>query len=180
MPNRIREKRQAAGLTLQDVADKVGTTAVTVSRWEREPQRVTLPILDKLAAAIGCRKEELLIATAGAANAVNFDDGVMATLAEFYGLPAESLAVVKVVTDSMEPTLSKGDSCVIDKSISWIDNAGIYAIAMSGEARMVRCQRRIDGRVRVLCDNELYKFDEVCADDDFKVIGKVIGLNRKI
>lgn len=104
----------------------------------------------------------------------------MSTMSAFYGLPAESLAVVKVVTDSMEPTLLKGDSCVIDKSISWIDNAGIYAIEMNGEARMVRCQRRIDGSIRVLCDNEKYKFDEVCTDDDLKVTGKVIGFTRKI
>lgn len=180
MPNRIREKRQAAGLTLQDVADKLGTTAVTVSRWEREPQRVTLPILDKLAGAIGCRREELLSAVGLTTNTVSFGDGVMETMATFYGLPAESLAVVKVVTDSMEPTLLKGDSCIIDKSISWVDNAGIYAIAMNGEARMVRCQRRINGGVRILCDNEKYKFDETCTDEDVKVIGKVIGLNRKI
>lgn len=180
MPNRIRERRQAAGMTLQDVAEKLGTTAVTVSRWEREPQRVTLPILDRLADAIGCRKEELLSATAVNANALFFNDGVMSTMSAFYGLPAESLAVVKVVTDSMEPTLLKGDSCIIDRSIAWIDNAGIYAIAMNGEARMVRCQRRIDGSIRVLCDNEKYKFDEVCTDDDLKVTGKVIGLNRKI
>lgn len=180
MPNLIRERRQAAGMTLQDVAEKLGTTAVTVSRWEREPQRVTLPILERLAAAIGCSREELLSASGGTVNAVRFNDGIMEAMAVYYGVPAENLAVVKVATDTMEPTLLKGDSCIIDRSIAWIDNAGIYAIAMNGEARMVRCQRRIDGSIRVLCDNEKYKFDEVCTDDDLKVTGKVIGLNRKI
>lgn len=180
MPNHIRERRQAAGLTLQDVAEKLGTTAVTVSRWEREPQRVTLPILDRLAEAIGCSREELLSAGGGTANAVRFSDGIMEVMAAYYGVPAENLAVVRVVTDSMEPTLFKGDSCVIDKSIKCVDNAGIYAVGVDGEARMIRCQRRLDGRIRVLCDNEKYKFDEVCTDDDFQVIGKVIGLNRKI
>lgn len=180
MPNRIREKRQAAGLTLQDVADKLGTTAVTVSRWEREPQRVTLPILDKLAGAIGCQREELLTATKGTANNLDFNEDVMSSLSTFYGLPAESLAVVKVVTDAMEPTLMKGDSCVIDKSISWVDNAGIYAVEVGGEARMVRCYRKLNGNVRLLCDNPLYKVDFKSTDEELTVSGKVIGFNRKI
>lgn len=180
MPNRIRERRQAAGMTLQDVAEKLGTTAVTVSRWEREPQRVTLPILDRLAEAIGCSREELLSAGGGTANAVRFNDGIMEAMAAYYGVPAENLAVVRVATDTMEPTMFKGDTCVIDKSISWVDNAGIYAVGLDGEARMVRCQRRIDGSIRALCDNEKYKFDETCTDDVLQVIGKVVGINRKI
>lgn len=180
MPNNIRERRQAAGMTLQDVAEKLGTTAVTVSRWEREPQRVTLPILDRLAEAIGCSREELLSAGGGTANAVRFNDGIMEAMAAYYGVPAENLAVVRVATDTMEPTMFKGDTCVIDKSISWVDNAGIYAVGLDGEARMVRCQRRIDGSIRALCDNEKYKFDETCTDDVLQVIGKVVGINRKI
>ena len=167
-------------MTLQDVAEKLGTTAVTVSRWEREPQRVTLPILDRLAEAIGCSREELLAATKGTANKLVFGEGVMSSLSTFYGLPAESLAVVKVVTDAMEPTLMKGDTCVIDKSISWVDNAGIYAIAMNGEERMVRCHRKINGKVRVLCDNQLYKVDLEITDEELTVSGKVIGFTRKI
>ena len=180
MPNRIRERRQAAGMTLQDVAEKIGTTAVTVSRWEREPQRVTLPILDKLAAAIGCRSEELLAATVGIANTLSFVDGVMSAMAEFYGLPVDSIAVVKVATDMMEPTFMKGDICTVDRSIAWVDNAGVYAITMNGEARMFRCQRKINGSIRVTCDNQLYNVDIECTDDDLKVIGKVIGFTRKI
>lgn len=180
MPNLIRERRQAAGMTLQDVAEKLGTTAVTVSRWEREPQRVTLPILERLAAAIGCSREELLSASGGTVNAVRFNDGIMEAMAAYYGVPAENLAVVRVATDTMEPTMFKGDTCVIDKSISWVDNAGIYAVGLDGEARMVRCQRRIDGSIRALCDNEKYKFDETCTDDVLQVIGKVVGINRKI
>ena len=180
MPNHIRERRQAAGMTLQDVADKLGTTAVTVSRWEREPQRVTLPILDKLADAIGCSREELLGGEAKAANVLNLGDGMMSLIATFYGLPPENVGIVRVLTDAMAPAFLKGDSCTIDKSITWIDNAGVYAISMNDEARIYRCQRIFNGNVRVTWDNPVYKLDTECTDDEIHVIGKVIGFTRKI
>lgn len=180
MPNRIREKRQAAGLTLQDVADKLGTTAVTVSRWEREPQRVTLVILDKLATAIGCNKEELLARSLPLTNSADLNESALAGLAQFYGIPAERISLVVVATDMMAPTFAQGDHCFIDKSITWIDNAGVYAIILNGEARLVRGHRNLEGGIRLTCDNQLYKVDFTWADERLEVIGKVIGHHRKI
>lgn len=181
MPNRIRERRQAAGLTLQDVAEKVGATAVTVSRWEREPQRVTLPILERLAGAIGCTKEELLaVTTAEPVNATHLAADSLAALSQFYGIPAERIGLVVVATDAMEPTFRQGDQCFIDKSITWVDNAGVYAFRLNGEARLVRGHRNLEGGIRLTCDNPLYKVDFTWTDDRLEVIGKVIGHHRKI
>lgn len=180
MPNRIREKRQAAGLTLQDVADKLGTTAVTVSRWEREPQRVTLPILDKLAGVIGCNREELLARSLPPANSAELNDEALAGLALFYGIPGERIGLVTVATDMMAPTFSQGDHCFIDKSITWVDNAGVYAVMLNGEARLVRGHRNLENGIRFTCDNSLYKVDFTWTDDRLEVIGKVIGHHRKI
>ena len=180
MPNRIRERRQAAGLTLQDVADKCGTTAVTVSRWEREPQRVTLPILDKLAGAIGCSREDLLARSLPLANSHGLNDSALEGLSMFYGIQPERIGLVVVPTDMMAPTLNIGDHCFIDKSITWVDNAGIYAVMMNGEARLVRAFRVVDGTIRLIADNPLYKADVTISDDAVQVIGKVIGHHRKI
>lgn len=181
MSNRIRERRQSAGLTLQDVADKCGTTAVTVSRWEREPQRVTLPILEKLANAIGCSKEELLAATsAEPVNTTTLCPESLASLSQFYGIPADRIGLVVVATDSMEPTFCKGDQCFIDTSITWVDNAGVYAFRLHGEARIIRGHRNLEGGIRLTCDNSLYKVDFTWSDDRLEVIGKVIGHHKKI
>lgn len=180
MPNRIRERRQAAGLTLQEVADKLGTTAVTVSRWEREPQRVTLPILERLAGAIGCTKEELLAKSLPLANTAELNTDALAGLSVFYGIPAERIALVEVATDMMAPTFSQGDHCFIDKSITWVDNAGVYAVMLNGEARLIRGHRNLEGGIRLTADNPLYKVDFTWTDDQLEVIGKVIGHHRKI
>lgn len=180
MPNRIREKRQAAGLTLQDVAEKLGTTAVTVSRWEREPQRVTLPILDRLADAIGCSREELLARSLPPVNATELNTEALAGLAHFYGIPSERISLVVVATDMMAPTFNQGDHCFIDKSITWVDNAGVYAIRLNGEARLVRGHRNLENGIRLTCDNPLYHVDFTWSDEKLEVIGKVIGHHRKI
>lgn len=57
---RIRDVRQDKGLTLSDVAKRLDTTPATVSRWEREPNRVTVPVLSNLARVLDVDPSELL------------------------------------------------------------------------------------------------------------------------
>lgn len=55
----IRLNRKAAGMTLQDLADKLGITGAAVGMWERGE---TLPAADKLpeiSAALGCTIDDL-------------------------------------------------------------------------------------------------------------------------
>lgn len=52
---RIRDIRKARGLTIRELAEVIGTTEVSMSRYEREPQRLTLPILERLAEALDTR-----------------------------------------------------------------------------------------------------------------------------
>lgn len=175
MPNRIREQRQAAGMTLQDVADKLGTTAVTVSRWEREPQRVTLPVLANLAKAIGVSESELI----GNGVPKMVTEGSNAR-AEYFGVPPEHFGVVVVSSDTMEPTLSEGDLCYLDTRINEVEHPGLYGIQAVKRARIARAYLLSGGRVRVMSDNPLYKADDSISDTDLVVIGKVIGFTRKI
>ena len=55
----IRAKRKAGGMTLQDLADRLGVSGAAVGMWERGE---TLPAADKLpeiARALGCSIDEL-------------------------------------------------------------------------------------------------------------------------
>jgi transcriptional regulator with XRE-family HTH domain len=52
--NCIRQIRKAKGWKLTDLAAKIHTTEATASRYEREDQRLTLPILRRIAAALEC------------------------------------------------------------------------------------------------------------------------------
>lgn len=60
MDNRLRELRHAAGLTLQQLAERVGTTAPTVSRLEKGDRELTVSWLRRFSEALGHRPAELL------------------------------------------------------------------------------------------------------------------------
>ena len=53
-PNRIRELREAAGLTLSELAAKVGTTNQQISHLELGKRQLTVDWLRKLGSALGC------------------------------------------------------------------------------------------------------------------------------
>ena len=109
MKNRIRELRKAQGLTLQDLAAKVGTSNQQISQLETGRRRLNVDWLERLSKALCCHPLELL------------DDGVMAQteqekamLGLFRGLSSEqreaflkatsALAKPEEVNDDMEET----------------------------------------------------------------------------
>ena len=47
--SRLRDMRRRFGLTQNDLGDRLGVKAITVSRWERGVQRVSIPGLLKFA-----------------------------------------------------------------------------------------------------------------------------------
>jgi transcriptional regulator with XRE-family HTH domain len=55
LSNRLRERRQALGLSLKQVARRAGTSVPTLSRYETGWARFELKTLHKLATALGCR-----------------------------------------------------------------------------------------------------------------------------
>jgi putative transcriptional regulator len=58
-PNRLREFREAAGFTQQQLADEVGADRTTVVRAERGAQQPTLGLADRLADALGTTVDAL-------------------------------------------------------------------------------------------------------------------------
>lgn len=60
MGERIAQARQQAGLTQEQLADKLGTTQRVVTYWEREPVALKAEQLTSLAAALGVSADYLL------------------------------------------------------------------------------------------------------------------------
>lgn len=60
MHEHLRAWREAVGLTQQQVANKVGTTHATVSRWESGVQAIPPKKFNELAAVYGATPAELL------------------------------------------------------------------------------------------------------------------------
>lgn len=87
-----------------------------------------------------------------------------------------SLAVITGYGDSMEGTFSDGDLLLVDRGITDIKIDAVYVLALNGELYIKRLQRRPDGTILMLSDNEKYKPYEIKDGelDRFEVLGRVL------
>lgn len=61
---RIRDAREQAGLTGEQLADRLGIGQSSISRWENAQYRITLPTLVKIANALDVSLDELIVGAA--------------------------------------------------------------------------------------------------------------------
>ena len=183
----IRTMRQAKGLTLQDVAKQVGASAVTVSRWEREPQRVTIPVLTNLARVLDCEPSELLAssvsnhspAAEGASTGGGFDPVL---IRELCGVDVENLVAVRATSDVMAPTIAPGDFCFVQAGAPVV-RGGIFAVKRGDVASFCRAMPMMSPTdVTVLVDNPLYPGSQLVSREVFAehLIGRVVFIGKKV
>lgn len=102
------------------------------------------------------------------------------------GISHDSVALISVVGDSMEPRLSSGDTVLVDlRAGSEMFSDGIHVIRLD-EALLVKQVQRLPGRVfKIRSLNSDYESFEIRAteeeDRDFAIIGRVRwgGINIK-
>lgn len=89
---------------------------------------------------------------------------------------SDGICLVNVPTDSMEPTIRKGDIVFLDTKVNAYSGDGIYAFAIDGALFIKRIQKMIGGGYRMISDNEIYPpeqiSDDVCENAQF--IGRFI------
>lgn len=93
-----------------------------------------------------------------------------------YTSELDNIVVVFQTGDSMEPTLSKDDLLLVDKSKNDISNAGIYVIENKGSHEAKRIQRGMGDEVLISNDNSRYANMTVKKQDraQLNIIGKVV------
>lgn len=82
--NRLREWRVAARLSQEELAEKVGSTGVSIGRYETGKRSLTIEMLEQFAAALDCKPADLLPDPESV-----LDDEERALLADLRELPAE-------------------------------------------------------------------------------------------
>lgn len=94
------------------------------------------------------------------------------------GANPDSVKVMAVRGQSMEPTLYETDRVAVNLAADTIQSGKVYALIMGGECRIKRLFRTADGSIRIVSDNpDKTRYpDEVVGDDlaGFKVLGRVI------
>ncbi|MDH5525570.1 MAG: hypothetical protein OEY01_16505 [Desulfobulbaceae bacterium] len=98
------------------------------------------------------------------------------------GVSVRDLALISVIGDSMEPTLSEGDVVLIDMTTRSVLDGSIYVLQLNGGLLVKRIQRKLDGSIVVKSDNNRYDPEIVSEDkdDQLKIVGRVVWVGRRL
>ncbi len=205
----LRDIRNSRGLRQRHIAERLGVTEGTISKYEKEDSRLSLPVLRRLATALDCSIAEIAGEVAfGDAQALEDDfamvpvidarasggDGSLPGPEEpiYYNAyrrqwlsavttaSAERLVVIEVNGDSMFPTVAHGDHILIDPTQTRIGTDGIYVIRKRGTVHVKRVTVSMGtDSVVIKSDNTVYETETV-HPDDVEVIGRVVWLGRQV
>lgn len=98
------------------------------------------------------------------------------------GVSVRDLALISVIGDSMEPTLSEGDVVLLDMTTKGVMDGSIYALQLNGGLLVKRIQRKLNGSIVVKPDNPRYDTEIISEDsaDLLKIIGRVVWVGRRL
>lgn len=87
---------------------------------------------------------------------------------------SDGICLVNVPTDSMEPTIRKGDIVFLDTKVNAYSGDGIYAFAIDGSLFIKRIQKLVGGGYRLHSDNK-DNYDPQDISEDICQNAKFIG-----
>jgi phage repressor protein C with HTH and peptisase S24 domain len=92
------------------------------------------------------------------------------------GIDPARLTLEIAVGESMLPTIRQGDLLLVDTSDDECSEYGIYVLDVRGQRLVKRVQRKLDGMLVLISDNETYQPDMVPPEllPQVKVIGRVV------
>ena len=93
-----------------------------------------------------------------------------------FGIEPAELILETAVGESMQPTIQDGDLLLVDTTDRSISSFGVYVLEIGGERLVKRVQRKLDGSLVLISDNDTYQPDQVSGDmlDSVTVIGRVV------
>lgn len=146
-----------------------------VARHTPVIQLVQIPVLDVEASA----GHGALAGAESQAGQFGFDEKWLRKLTQ--AKPA-SLSIIKVVGDSMEPTLHDGDEVLVDVADDQSKlRDGIYVLRMDGALNVKRVAIEPQGRkISVVSDNSAYPSWQGLDRRSINIVGRVLWFGRKI
>lgn len=95
---------------------------------------------------------------------------------------ARNLALIIAEGDSMLPTISPGDTLVVDHSRRQLSVDGVYVLNLFGNCLVKRIQVLMDGSVKIISDNAAYA-SQVVRNGDLEglhVAGRVVWHGKRL
>lgn len=188
MKLRIKELREARKMSQNDLATFLNTTGVSVGRYEKEPSRVNVPLLEEIARALNCRVVDLfsdgggvdqpvvILPFRGMQKKLAFDGEQITHI----GKPSH-LQVIEVFDDAMATTLSPGDICMIDRTVAAVKQDGVYALDIEGKTLVKRISYNpIRKLLSITNDNKLYAPLGDAKPGEVKIAGRVVWAGKRL
>lgn len=86
----------------------------------------------------------------------------------------KNIEAINVSGDSMEPTFSYNDIVFINRSKTDLQRGGIFTIRTEAGLFIKRIQKRIDGKIDIISDNQVYSA-QTLDPSEIEVIGRVVS-----
>ncbi len=86
----------------------------------------------------------------------------------------KNIEAINVSGDSMEPTFSYNDIVFINREKKDLARGGIFTIKTEAGLFIKRVQQRLDGRIDVISDNQVY-LTQTLNPQEVEVIGRVVS-----
>lgn len=202
----IKKIRKKKHWTQEYLAEKLGCSAVQVGKWEKASDNIEIRTVKRIADVLKVplsfiTGEQLIdldkasdyeyvfipqvagrISAGGGLEPDNTIELKMAFRKDWVerkGNPND-MSIIRVLGDSMEPTLQSGDLVLINHSRNYIDpQGGIYALAIDGQIMLKRVQLvPSKGHARIISDNPQYE-TEIVPLSQLVVNGKMIWYGRE-
>ncbi|HEY1710320.1 MAG TPA: LexA family transcriptional regulator [Rhizomicrobium sp.] len=203
--NAIAKLRAARGWSQEDLAEKLNTTAVSVGRYEKQDQRLTLPLLRRLAKIFKVSVAEVAGDSAASPDHVGvpmFDIRASAGAGAYVEDLSETphhhlmfreqwlrrvasdltqLMVLEVAGDSMWDTLHDGDHVLVDRLQINPRREGLYVLRFDDVLQVKRLSMHPVSRLlTVKSDNANYPTYLDVSPTDIVVVGRVIWIGRNL
>lgn len=203
MYNTLKERRLELGLTMLQVAQEVGVSEATVSRWESgDIANMRRDKIAKLAKALKLRPSTVMgiddenteklhsegikipvlgyvragVPISAVENILDWEEisSAMASQGEFFALSIKG--------DSMEPKISEGDIVIVRQQTS-VDDGELAVVLINGNDATVKKFYKTDNGIKLISTNPKYDpffFTPEEVDSlPVQVIGKVVELRAK-
>ncbi len=201
--NQLSRLRLERGLSQQELANRLNTTAVSIGRYEREDQRLTLPLLRRLAKTLGVTIAEIvgearvspehlpvpvfdLRASAGA-GAIASDAPASEHLMfreqwlRRISTDVKALFVLEISGDSMWDTLHDGDHVLVDRAQTNARREGLYVIRIDDMLQVKRISMHpVSKLLTIKSDNPAYRTYDNIPPEDIAVMGRVVWIGRSL
>ena len=86
----------------------------------------------------------------------------------------KNIEAINVSGDSMEPTFSYNDIVFINRDKTDLGRGGIFTLRTEAGLFIKRIQKRIDGKIDIISDNEVYS-TQTLDPSEVEVIGRVVS-----